>query len=523
MSETVSENPASGPTRLNVLLIEDSATDAALIVRELERQGYAVRSQRVETADGMRKALVDRPWDVVLSDHSMPRFSSTAALEILHMSGTDLPFLVVTGTLGEESAVAAMRAGAHDLLLKDNLERLGPAIERAMREAGERRRRAAAEEALRENRALLQSIVEGTTDAIYMKDLMGRYMLLNGAGERAVGKSSVEVLGVDDRALFPADEAAAVMERDRGVIASRTTSTYEETVTHADGRVVTYMATKGPVFDADGRVVGMFGVSRDITERKQAEARLRILAQLSDLSPVSITVHDVRGAILYANQRACEMHGYTREEMLRLTVGEIDVPVSAALYEERVCVIVQQGEGLFEVEHIRKDGTTFPLEVRVIATEWNGEPVLLSVASDITERRRVASEKAAMQAQLLQAQKMESVGRLAGGVAHEFNNMLTVILGTVDLATANLREGDPLRGDLDEIHHAGERAAALTQQLLAFSRKQMIVPEVLDLNASIAGMKHMLTRLIGERIAVVVTADPGLGRVLRWIRGRSNR
>ena len=203
--------PAPGSTRLNALIVEDSQVDAELIVRELTRQGYGVEWRRVDTPGGMRSALAERTWDIVLSDHAMPGFSSAAAFEMLRASGSDVPFIIITGTLGEEAAVAAMRSGVHDLVLKDSLGRLGSAVARTIREAGERRRRTEAEAALRESRALLHSIVEGTTDVIFVKDLRGRYVSFNSAGARAVGKSVADVLGKDDTFLFPPADAARVM------------------------------------------------------------------------------------------------------------------------------------------------------------------------------------------------------------------------------------------------------------------------------------------------------------------------
>ncbi len=278
-----------------------------------------------------------------------------------------------------------------------------------------------------------------------------------------------------------------------------------------DGSIIDVEVTTHEL-EFDGRRARL-ALALDITERRTAEEKLAILAQLSDLSPLGITVHDPEGRYFYANQKACEMHGYTMEEFLTLNVRDINVPASAGLFAERVRHVMETGEASFEVEHYRKDGSTFPVEIFTKSTEWNGKKVLLSSGADISERKRAEAERAKLQQQFLQAQKMESVGRLAAGIAHDFNNVLTIINGTVDLATASLTEGDPLAEDLREIRKASERAESLTRQLLAFGSKQVISPRVVNLSALVADMHGMLGRLIREDITLTVAPATDIGSV----------
>jgi len=259
---------------LAVLIVEDSESDAEIIVRLLNKADYAVVSERVETAEGMRAALAKRTWDVVISDYAMPQFDGSAALTVLQAAGQDLPFIVVSGTIGEETAVAMMRAGAHDYLMKNHLVRLGPVVARELREAVVRREHGRLDEKLRSNQALLQSVIDGTSDAVYVKDLQGRYLLCNKVVGQIVGKSMAELLGKDDTALFPPDEARQVMAGDCQILASDSVSTYEEFVTTRAGPA-TFLSTKGPVRDAQGRVIGLFGIARDVTESKRMEMALR--------------------------------------------------------------------------------------------------------------------------------------------------------------------------------------------------------------------------------------------------------
>jgi signal transduction histidine kinase/CheY-like chemotaxis protein len=166
--------------------------------------------------------------------------------------------------------------------------------------------------------------------------------------------------------------------------------------------------------------------------------------------------------------------------------------------------------GPFEKEYLRKDGSLVPLLVGV-ATLGGGRT--LSVVADLTERRRAEQAHRVLEDQFRQAQKMEAVGRLAGGVAHDFNNLLSVVLTYSELSIADLKPGDPLRADIEEIHRAGLRAADLTRQLLAFSRQQVIEPKVLDLNEVLVGMDKMLRRLLGEDVELVTIPSESLGRV----------
>jgi PAS domain S-box-containing protein len=241
-----------------------------------------------------------------------------------------------------------------------------------------------AEGAAAESLNLLNAIVEGTSDAIFVKDLEGRYLLMNAAGARSRGKPHELVVGNRDVQLFPPDEARAIVDRDRQVLASGESQTFEETFTAA-GVARTFVTTKSVYRDASGKAIGLVGISSDITEMKRLEEQFR------------------------------------------------------------------------------------------------------------------------------QAQKMEAVGRLAGGVAHDFNNLLTVINASSAMLLDDAREDDPSRELLSEIREAGDRAATLTRQLLAFSRKQVLQPRIVDLNALLSELLKLLQRLIGEDVETTLVEGATLG------------
>ena len=240
-----------------------------------------------------------------------------------------------------------------------------------------------------------------------------------------------------------------------------------------------------------------------VVEHKKSEEFLSLIADILDEAPGSITVHDFTGSFIYANRKTFEIHGYNKEEFMALRVEDIDVPESKAMFEERAEKINRYGEASFDVCHLRKDGTLIPLAIFARKITWKNIPAILSIATDITERKAAEEEKEKLRSQLIQAQKMESIGRLAGGVAHDFNNMLGIILGFTELALEDIEPEHSLYESLKGIEKAANRSADLTRQLLAFARKQTIAPRVLDINDTVSGMLKMVRRLIGEDINLI--------------------
>ncbi|MGA1238161.1 MAG: PAS domain S-box protein, partial [Limisphaerales bacterium] len=195
---------------IRVLIVEDSEFDARILVNTLRQGGYDPTFQRVETAESMREALASGGWEIILSDYNLPVFSAPEALRILQDTGLDLPFVIISGGIGEDIAVAAMKAGAHDYLMKGNLARLIPAVEREMREAATRRSGRDAEEALRDSEERNRLLWEHSTDAVVMMDLEGLIRFANPAVERVFGYDSGEVVERDFRELLVEGERGNV-------------------------------------------------------------------------------------------------------------------------------------------------------------------------------------------------------------------------------------------------------------------------------------------------------------------------
>ena len=371
----------TAPQRLRVLVVDDSDLDATLEVRELVRHGFDVDHARVDGPEALREVLRAGPWDVVLSDYSMPSFSGLRALEMVRAVAPEVPFILISGVIDQETALEAIRAGAQDYLLKDRLRRLGPAVEREVRQAQLRRERQEVADALNES-----------------------------------------------------------AQRFRGYFSSP--------------------------------IVGMC-----ITSPEKGWLEI--------------------------NDRLCEMLGYSRDELSALSLTDITHPDDLPSDIRNVEAVVAGTLDHYTVEKrfIRKDGAVIwgDASAGVVRHPDGRVNYFVVLVNDITARKAMEAERQQIQEQLFQAQKMESVGRLAGGVAHDFNNMLGVIIGHAQLAMLQ-PISDEVRTDLQEILKAAERSANQTRQLLAFARRQTIRPRVVDLNASLAGLLPMLRRLVGEDI-----------------------
>jgi PAS domain S-box-containing protein len=367
-------------SRLRVLLVEDSAEDAERMLAEIRRAGYEPVAERVETRGALVEALRRGGWDVVLSDYNLPEFQGPGALQATKDWGGDVPFLLVSGAIGEQLAVQAVKAGADDYVMKDNLARLVPAIERAMREARGRAERRLAEGRLRESEERYRRFFEEDLTGDFVADATGRVLACNPAYAGMFGFASVA--------------------------------------------------------DAQGAPLPV--LPRDPAERRELLSLLRR-----------------RGKLEYY-EAALERHDGSPVHVVANVIGSYDA------------------DG--ELQEIR--GYLF----------------------DDTERKR-------LEQQLRRAQKMEAVGRLAGGIAHDFNNLLTAILGYSALLMHRFSPKDPLREHASEIQRAGERASALVRQLLAYSRRQVLQPSVLDPNTVVEGVEDLLRRVVGEDVELRLALD----------------
>jgi two-component system cell cycle sensor histidine kinase/response regulator CckA len=362
-------------------------------------------------------------------------------------------------------------------------------------------------------RDVLRAIVEGTTDAVFVKDLQGRYVSFNRAAGVLAGLAPESVIGLDDAAIFQPDDAHAIMEADRAVLSGGVTRTYEERLTMPDGRRRTFTSTKGPIVDANGAITGIFGLSRDVTDRTDAEDRLRhsearfrsLIQNSSDIT----TILSDDGTVRYESPAFYRLFGYAEGDIIGRNAFELVHPDDRerTIDTFRRAIAERHTEAQVEFRFRKPDGSYVTLEA--VGRNRLDDPEIAGVvvnSRDVSERRRLEDE-------LRQAQKMEAIGRLAGGVAHDFNNLLTVIDGYSDLVLSRADLSDALRRPIQEIRKAGERAAQLTSQLLAFGRRRVFLATALDLNNTVLNLTGMLRRLIGENIRLETHLSANLGLI----------
>jgi two-component system, cell cycle sensor histidine kinase and response regulator CckA len=345
-----------------------------------------------------------------------------------------------------------------------------------------------------------RTIVDNIPDLICRTDIQGRIIYVSRSVHNLTGYTKEEAIGMEiARELYenPEDRSLFLTKlKEKGSVAN-----FEARMKRKDGSI--WWASTNAHFykDMNGEIIGVEGITRDISELKytenalkESEERYRIL---HDASFGGLFIHD-QGIVLTCNQGLSEITGYTLDELIGMDALNTLI---APDWRETVYRNIKSGFSQpYEVEGVKKGGTIFPLLIQGKNIPHKGRTVRAVEYRDLTEKKQADKEKADLEARLRQAQKMESIGRLAGGVAHDFNNMLSVILGQVGMAMMDLDASHPLYANLEQIRDAGVRSAELTRQLLAFARKQTVAPKVLNLNKTVAGTTSMLQRLIGEDI-----------------------
>ena len=393
-------------------------------------------------------------------------------------------------------------------------------LERAHYELDERIKERTAE--LRAQQLFLHAVVDASPNAIFVKDTQGRFELVNKAVEMAYGRSGEEILGrTEDEINGNPTEAAAFVNDDMEVIRTLEAKfVAEQPLTNQrTGKTRFYQTVKVPLQLPETQRPKVLGVAIDITDRKEAEQALRESEQryrlLFESNPQPMWVYDLNTLeFLAVNEAAIFHYGYSREEFLGMTIKDIRPQEDVPALLENIATSSVSGINLAGTwKHAKKDGEIIDVEIISHPLLFGGRDAELVLVNDITERIRAQVALRETEGQLRQSQKLEGVGQLAGGIAHDFNNLLTVIGGYTDLILTGSKLDEPTREKIEEIRKAADRATSLTRQLLAFSRKQVLKPEVLDVNTLIESLGQMLRRLIGEDIELVTFLGSDVGNI----------
>jgi len=630
---------------LRILILEDVPTDAELVERTLRGAEIEFTSRRADNRDDFLKQLEDFSPDLILSDYSMPRFTGLEALELVKERYPAIPLIIVTGSMNEETAVECMNRGAADYLIKENLARLGPAVERALENKRIRGGKKRAEALILRSARQWRTSFDSISDTVCLLDLQGTVQRCNRTFRDLVDKPFQEIIGrscnevlckssepIEDCPLIRmrdsgrreekelslndrwyhvtvdpvldekgnltgavhvmsditerkqaeekirrSEESLAEAQRiahlgnwdwnivhnnlhwsdeeyrifklkpqefepgykafldfvhpdDRELVTKAVDEALHENkpysidhrIVHPDGTECIVHEQAEIIFDDAGQPIRMFGTTQDITDLKRAEEEIRIsqealakerdlLNSLLDNIPDHIYHKDTESKFIRINKTTSDLLGLSDPKQ---AVGKTDFDFfteehSRQAFEDEQ-ELIKSGKAIMAKEEKetwpdRED--TWASTTKVPLRNPEGDIIgIIGISRDITEHKK-------LEEQFRQSQKMEAVGRLAGGVAHDFNNMMTVVIGYSEFLLSKLKKEDAEYTSVAEIMNAGKRAASLTRQLLAFSRKQVLQPHVVNLNALITDLGKMLKRLIGEDIDLQVDLDSKLGAV----------
>ena len=363
-----------------------------------------------------------------------------------------------------------------------------------------------------DERERLASVVDSSDDAIIAKTLDGTITAWNSGAEKMFGYSSAEAVGKPILMLLPPERASEESDILARIRAGESVQHFETVRIRKDRQRIEVSVTISPIRDSSGAIVGASKIARDITERKRADEALHKseerFSRAFRNNPLAITIStEAEGRYLDVNDAFLDLLGYQRKDVIGRTEGEL-------LFRDQP---LDRSEMLRELKedkrvakhHIRyrtAKGEIREAEVWMESIELDGQPCLLGITRDVTEIQQ-------LEAQFRQAQKMEAIGRLAGGVAHDFNNILGIIMGYSDISLDEIAAASPASRYISEVKKAAKRGAILTQQLLAFSRKQVVFPKVLDLNDVVQNATRMFLRLVGEDIAVEFRPQASLGGI----------
>jgi PAS domain S-box-containing protein len=377
-------------TPLRVLIIEDSEEDTLLIVRELKRGGFDPIHERVETAEAMKAALSRKTWDLILADYSMPHFSGLEALKLLKESGLDLPFIIVSGSIGEDVAVGAMKSGAHDYLMKNNLTRLTPAIQQELREAEVRRKLKHSEKALQESEKRYRQVVENATEIIYTVDEKGNFTYANASALKVTGYSLMELRSFNYADLVLPEHRERVKEIYVNQLRQRIPTTHVEFPFFSKVSGIIWFSQNASLVIEKGKVVGFHIIARDITERKKAEETLRWSEEtgraLLNATTDSVFLIDSSGTILALNEMAGRRLNKRVDEMLGTSLYDFLPPDLAKRRRVRFDEVFRTGKPAYfedERQGIHFDNCVYPI------SDVSGKVMKIAIyGRDITERKK---------------------------------------------------------------------------------------------------------------------------------------
>lgn len=520
------------PTKISLLLIEDSAHDAELVELVLQRSGYQVETTRVSDESGIREELARRRFDVIVSDLALEAISGASALQLAAELACETPFIFFSGVVGEAHAVEMMRLGATDYVLKQNLALLPKAVGRAVAEVYERSERRRVEAQLQAVALRSSLAIDAAQMGMWDMDVSSCTLVWDQRCRELLGLQGIDRLPFDDYVQHCHPDDREYLRQ----AVQKATSDPNGTDYHVQYRIllsdgnIRWLSTRGRSVFEQGKCVGFMGVMMDITAERLAtqalqeqneklgesvEARTRERDRTWDVSRDMLAVCFLDTRLVSLNPAWEETLGWKSEALLNRPLADFSHPDDVGPLRQ-LAARMAQGEVTYRFTNRMRhaDG-----EWRWIS--WTAVPdgsrayiagrdithdiaVVDELAAANIKLREQIEERERMEATLRQMQRMEAIGQLTAGVAHDFNNLLVVILSNAALLHRDiaLQGADSLKQRIENIREAGERGAKLTGQLLAFSRRQQLEPKALNPNDTICAMETLLQTTLGSTIRV---------------------
>ncbi len=623
---------------IRILIVEDNEDDTLLTITALREYGYAPTYERVEDPQALTAAL-QRKWDCVISDFSMPHFNGIEALRITKSTDKNLPFILVSGTIGESTAVAAMKAGVADYLMKDNLARLGPAIEREIAEAAMRREKEKAEANLLESERKYRALVNEIHEGVFITDEHGVLTFANEALAKIYGRESASAMIGSNLMDFVLLESREILETNFQIMIDERHDAHRPTEMiiikpNGERAVVFHHPT---IIVEKGRVIGTRGIVIDITERKRNEEQLRLQSAALESADNAIVIMDRNGMTKWINKAYTRLTGYKYEEVIGNNARDLlkSGVQNASFFKDLWQTILGGEVWRGEIVNRHKDGHIY-VEEQTITPVFDERGLIqhfIAIKQDITEKKRSedalrrseeqfrlisenvsdliavldlngqriynspsykiifdnpasmcgtdsfleihpddrskiravfqdtvktgighraeyrfllkngairhiesqgsvirdskgnitsvvvvsrdVTNKKSLEQQLIQAQKLESLGTLASGIAHDFNNILAIIMGhSTLLERINNSDSEKYLHSINGIIQATKRGAKLVKQLLTFARKTEIIFNSVNINQIIDEITTLLDKTFPKTIIIETALQQDLPAML---------
>ncbi len=453
---------------VRVLHLEDDEKDQLLVAELLRENGLQCEFAVARSRDEFTDALKCGPYDLIISDFTLPSYDGASALSLAREMCPETPFVFFSGTIGEEAAVEGLKSGAADYVLKQRPTRLGPAIRAALRAAHERARRKRAESALQQSEERFRIVARATNDVVWEWDVTNDRVAFSENFKTIYGHG-VDENEVPSRQWFdfihPDDHDRVVSGISNLLVSGGRVWWSEHRIRRADGAYANIFDRASVIHDPAGKLVKMVGVTIDMSERKQAEEKIREQAALLDKAQDAIIVLDLADCVVYWNKSAERIYGWSAEEAMGQSLKQLffrgETPPEL---QETIKSLTERGEWVGELREFTRDGRQIIVQARpTLIHDGQGRPKgVLIINTDITERKL-------LEEQFLRAQRLESLGILVSGIAHDLNNTLSPILMGANMLLTNSPPPET-ESVLNIMEASARRSKEMVKQLLAFAR-----------------------------------------------------